>query len=92
MTVKAKVENSSPVSAGGFEVALYLLDDTDTGGAAPVATKTISSLGAYRTRAVTLKHTADEAVSGKLAVVVVDSGAAVREQDDSNNVTWERLD
>lgn len=92
VTVRAKVENSSPVPAGAFEVALYLLDDTGTAGATPVATKAVGSLGAYRSKAVTLRHTADQDVTGKLAVVVVDSGEAVAEQDENNNVTWERLD
>ena len=92
VTVKAKVENSSPVAADAFEVALYLLDDTETAGAMPVATQVVGSLGAYRARTVTLRHMADHDVSGKLAVVVVDPGAAVQEQDDDNNVTWERLD
>jgi len=92
VTVKAKVENSSPIATGGFEVAPFLLDDAETEGATPVATKTVGSLGGYRTKAVTLKHTADQDVTGKLAVVVVDSRAEVTEQDDDNNVTWERLD
>lgn len=92
VTVKAKVENSSPVATGAFEVALFLLDDAETEGATPVATKAVSSLGAYRTKAVTLKYTADEDVTGKLAVVVVDSGAEIVEQDDDNNSTWERPD
>lgn len=92
VTVKASAENSSPVATGGFEVSLFLLDDADVGAASPVATRSVGPLGAYRAKAVNFKVKADEDVSGKLAVVVVDSGAAVDEQDEDNNVTWERLD
>jgi hypothetical protein len=91
VTVRAKAENSSPVPTGGFEIALYLLDDAEVGAATPVATKTVGPLRAYRSKSVTLGYTADQDVSGKLAVVVVDSNAAVEEQDEANNITWERL-
>lgn len=93
LTVKAKVSNTSPLSSGvPVEVSLYLLDDIETEGATPLAVVEVGALAGYKSKTVTLTAKADEDVAGKLAVLRVDSDDALAEQDEDNNLTWERLE
>jgi hypothetical protein len=91
VTVKAQIWNSSPATSGGpFTVSLYVLDEAETQGAVPIDSVEVSSLGGFKSKKITLKATAE--ADGKLAVVLVDADQAVTEQDEDNNLTWERLD
>lgn len=92
VTVKAKVFNTSPVSAGRpVTASLYVVDAAQPGGAAAVASARVKTLAGYKSKTVTLKATVDGA-RGKFAVVLVDSGEEVGEQDEANNLIWQRLD
>lgn len=93
LTIKAKVFNTSPVDSGrAIDVSLYILDETDPKGASAVKTARVGNIAGFKSKTATLKFNADENISGKFAVVLVDSDRDVAEQDEDNNLTWQRLD
>jgi hypothetical protein len=92
VTLKAQVFNTSPVASGGpIKVSLFVLDDPKTAGATALKSMQIGPLAGYRSKRVTLRATSPQDISGKLAVLMIDSDEAIAEQDEKNNVTWERL-
>lgn len=91
VSVKVKVFNTSPASTGRpVTASLFVLDEAEPNGAQPVATAQVKALRGGRSKTVTLKATV-EGAKNKFAVVLIDSGKEVREQDEANNLTWERM-
>jgi hypothetical protein len=91
ITVKVRAENASPNAATSTVMRLYLSDDNELdAGDTLLAQKTVPGLKAYKGKSASLKGTAGS-TAGKYLILALDDDAAVGEQDEDNNIVWERV-
>lgn len=92
VTLRARAENTGPNATGDFVARLYvsddnILDDGDT----LLATARIKSLKANGGKNFTLKGVVAGGAPGKYALLNVDDDDDMAEQDEDNNLLWERI-
>ena len=92
VTLRGRAENTGPKATGSFVVRLYVSDDNvlDEGDAL-LATAEVKRLKANRGKNFTLKGRVAGGATGKYVLMSVDDDDVLSEQDEANNLLWQRI-
>lgn len=93
LVLRARVDNASPTTASASTVTVFVsddgtLDDDDT----ELESVAIPKLRGSRGKSFTVRATSATDLAGKTVFLVIDSNNDVDEQDEANNLTWQRQD
>jgi hypothetical protein len=91
LTLKARIVNTSPNPSDPVEVDLVLSDGEHAANDVVLGTKALPRIKGYKAKGVTFTVDAADA-GGLLAVIHVDPGNTLDEQEKANNVSWQRID
>ena len=92
ITVKARAENASPNATKGLKMRLYLsADNVLDADDELLAEASIAKLKAYKGKNAGMKARVTGSATGKYLILAVDDDDDIDEQDEDNNILWERL-
>jgi hypothetical protein len=92
ITVKVRVENAGPTAAKSSVLRVYLSDDNvlDDGDAL-IGEATIAKLKGYKGKNAKITGSVPGSAKDMFVIVAADADAANKEQDETNNLLWQRL-